>query len=166
MAAPVVPIVFGGLIVWSLYRRVRRNIGRQPLRPVRITISIVIFAIVSLIFLSLSVSTPRLLLGLGGGLLLGALLGLVGLRLTKFETTDIGHFYTPNTPIGVAISVLFIGRMLYRFWVVNDAMAAPHSPAAFQSPLTFFIFGLTAGYYLVYYIGLFIHTRDKKSIAV
>jgi uncharacterized Tic20 family protein len=166
MAAPVVPIVFGGLIVWSIYRRVRRNIGRQALRPVRITISIVIFAIVSLIFLSLSVNTPRLMLGLGGGMALGALMGLAGLRLTKFETTDIGHFYTPNTLIGVTISVLFIGRMLYRFWVVNDAMAAPHSPPAFQSPLTFFIFGLTAGYYLVYYIGLFIHTRDKKTIAV
>ena len=165
MAASVVPILFGGLIAWSIYRRVRRNIGRQPLRPVRITISIVIFALVSLVFLSLSFNSPRLLLGLGGGLLLGGLLGFVGLRLTKFETTDAGHFYTPNTPIGVAISVLFVGRMLYRFWAVRDTVTAPHSPPPFQSPLTFFIFGLTAGYYLVYYIGLFVHTRDKKLIA-
>ena len=162
MAAPVIPIVFGGLIVWSLYRRVRRNIGRQPLRPVRITVSLVIFALVSLIFLGLSFAVPRLLLGIGGGLLLGALLGLVGLKLTKFETTEAGHFYTPNTPIGVGLSVLFIGRMLYRFWAVGNAMTAPTAPPPFQSPLTFFIFGLTAGYYLVYYIGLFVHTHDRK----
>jgi hypothetical protein len=31
-----------------------------------------------------------------------------------------------------------------------------------QSPLTFLIIGLTFGYYLVYYIGLFAHTHDKK----
>jgi hypothetical protein len=41
-------------------------------------------------------------------------------------------------------------------------MAAPHSPPPFQSPLTFFLFGLIAGYYLVFYLGLFVHTRDKK----
>jgi len=28
--------------------------------------------------------------------------------------------------------------------------------------LTLFFFGLIAGYYLVYYIGLFVHTHDKK----
>jgi hypothetical protein len=26
--APVMPVLFGGLIAWSVYRRVRRNIGR------------------------------------------------------------------------------------------------------------------------------------------
>jgi len=33
------------------------------------------------------------------------------------------------------------------------------------SPLTFFLFGLTAGYYIVYYVGLFVHTHDKKLVA-
>ena len=102
------------------------------------------------------------LLGIGGGLFLGALLGFVGLRLTKFETTDAGHFYTPSTPIGVVLSLLFLGRMLYRFWVIRNVATAPAGPPPFQSPLTFFIFGLIAGYYLVFYIGLFVHTHDKK----
>ena len=35
-------------------------------------------------------------------------------------------------------------------------------PPPMQSPLTFFIIGLTFGYYLAYYTGLFVHTRDKK----
>jgi hypothetical protein len=165
MAAPVVPIVFGGLIAWSIYRRIRRNIGRQPLRPVRITISIVILTLVSLLFCGMAIHSPHLLLGIGGGLSLGAALGFVGLRLTKFETTNEGHFYTPNTPIGVGLSVLFVGRILYRFWAVRNLTAAPSSPPPFQSPLTFFIFGLIAGYYLVFYIGLFVHTHDKKPIA-
>jgi hypothetical protein len=95
-------------------------------------------------------------------LVLGAGLGFIGLRLTKFETNAEGHFYTPNTHIGVALSLLFVGRMLYRFWVLRDVTVAPGHPPPFQSPLTFFIFGLIAGYYLVYYVGLFVHTHDKK----
>lgn len=156
------PILFGGLIIWSIYRRVRRNIGRQKLHPRRITVSIVIFSVVSILFFGLSLHQPHLLLGIGGGLLLGAMLGFVGLRLTKFETTAEGHFYTPNTHIGVALSLLFVGRMLYRFWVLRDAATAAGHPPLMQSPLTYFIVGLTFGYYIVYYIGLFIHTHDRK----
>ncbi len=162
MSSPTIPILFAGLIAWSIYRRVRRNIGRQKLRPRRITVSIVILSVVTILLFSLSLTYPPLLLGLGGGLLLGVPLGLVGLRLTRFETTGEGHFYTPNTQIGIALSLLFVGRLAYRFWVFHNADAAPGGPPAFQSPLTLFIFGLIAGYYLVYYVGLFIHTRDKK----
>jgi hypothetical protein len=161
-SAPVVPILFGGLIAWGIYRRVRRNIGRQKLRPRRIIISIVIFSAVSLLFFIMSLQRLHLLLGIGGGLLLGVPLGFFGLRLTRFETNEGVHFYTPNTPIGIVLSVLFIGRLAYRFWVLNDAATAFDHPPPFQSPLTFFIFGLIAGYYIVYYIGLFVHTLDKK----
>ena len=159
---PVMPVLFGGLIAWSIYRRVRRNIGRQPLRPRRIIFSIVIFSLVSLLFIGMSLQQLHLMLGIVGGLALGVALGFFGLRLTRFETTAEGHFYTPNTHIGVALSILFIGRLLYRFWVLRDAGLATGHPPPFQSPLTFFIFGLIAGYYIVYYIGLFVHTHDKK----
>jgi hypothetical protein len=164
MAAPVVPtILFGGLFAWGIYRRIRRNIGRQKLRPRRIIISLVIFSAVSLVLLFLSLSLPKLMLGIGGGLLLGALLGFLGLKLTKFETTGEGHFYTPNTQIGIALSILFVGRVLYRFWILNDAARAHVAPQPFQSALTFLTFGLIAGYYIVYYIGLFAHTHDGKN---
>ena len=161
-SSPTGLILVAGLFAWSIYRRVRRNIGRQKLRPRRIVVSIVILSVVSVLLFSLSLPHPHLLLGIGGGLLLGVPLGFVGLRLTRFETTDEGHFYTPNTQIGIALSLLFIGRLAYRFWAVRNVTDAPNSPPPFQSPLTYFIFGLIAGYYLVYYLGLFIHTRDKK----
>ncbi len=162
MAAPVVPILFGGLIAWSIYRRVRRNIGRQKLRSRRIIFSIVIFSLASLVLIAVSLQLPKLLLGISGGLVLGVLLGFVGLRLTKFETIDEGHFYTPDTRIGIALSLLFVGRMLYRFWALRNVSATEYTPPPFQSALTFLVFGLIAGYYIVYYIGLLNHTRDKK----
>jgi len=161
-APPFIPVLFGGLIAWGIYRRVRRNIGRQKLQPRRIIFSIVIFSLVSVLFIGMSLTQMQLMLAIIGGLVLGAGLGFTGLRLTKFETNAEGHFYTPNTHIGVALSLLFVGRMLYRFWVLRDVAVAPGHPPPFQSPLTFFIFGLIAGYYLVYYVGLFVHTHDKK----
>jgi hypothetical protein len=160
-SSPVIPILFGGLIVWSIIRRVRRNIGRQPLRPRRAITSIVILSLVSVLIAGLSWPNTHLLFSFGGGLLPGVLLGLAGLRLTRFETTDEGHFYTPNTHIGIALSVLFAGRMVYRLIVLGGADAQNHAPL-FQSPLTLVIFGLTVGYYIVYQAGILIHNHDKK----
>jgi uncharacterized membrane protein YidH (DUF202 family) len=157
--------VFGAvlvLIVWRMYKRIRRNIGRQKLHPRRAITSIIILSVVSVLFFGASLQNTNLLLGFGGGLLLGALLGFAGLRLTRFETADEGHFYIPNTPIGVALSLLLVGRLAYRFMVLRDVVITPHHPPPTQSPLTFFIFGLTAGYYIVYQTGLFIHSRDKN----
>ncbi|MEI9866158.1 MAG: hypothetical protein WDN00_16710 [Limisphaerales bacterium] len=150
------------MIAWGIYRRVRRNIGRQKLQPRRIIFSIVIFSLVSVLFIGMSLQQMHLMLGIVSGLALGVGLGFIGLRLTKFETNDEGHFYTPNTHIGVALSLLFVGRLLYRFWVLRDVTVSSGHPPPFQSPLTFFIFGLIAGYYIVYFIGLFVHTHDKK----
>jgi hypothetical protein len=162
-SAPVMPILFGGLIAWSLYRRVRRNIGRQPLRPGRAIRSIIILCLVSVLIVVTSLQNTNLLLGFGGGLLLGALLGFVGLKLTRFETTDEGHFYTPNTHIGVALSILFVGRVAYHYVLPTNATTAHDRAMPFQSPLTLFILGLTVGYYIVYQIGILIHNHDKNK---
>jgi hypothetical protein len=158
-------ILIIGIFAWSIYRRVRRNIGRQPLHPGRAKRSIVILSFVSAVIVYTSLQNINLLLGFGGGILLGALLGFAGLKLTRFETTDAGHFYTPNTHIGVALSVLFVGRVAYKFIVAGNAANTQNPAQPFQSPLTLFIFGLTVGYYLVYQTGILIHNHDKNNSA-
>ena len=163
MTTPAGTLVFGGLIAWGIYRRVRRNIGRQPLRPTRIIISLVVLTLISVLLTFISLEFPKLLLGVGAGVALGVALGFVGLRLTKFETTDQGHFFTPNTHIGIALSVLLAARLLYRFWVYSGAGPAPGQPQLFQSPLTMFVAGLNIGYYFVYRIGLYAHMHDQKT---
>ena len=156
------PLLLVGLFLWGGYRRVRRNIGQQPLHPRRAITSLIILSAISLVIIGLSLPNTRLLLGFGGGLLPGALLGFLGLRLTRFETNAAGHFYTPNTHIGIALSALFVGRMAYRLIVLGDAATAQNHAPPFQSPLTLFILGLTVGYYLVYQTGLLVHSRDQK----
>lgn len=148
-------------MAWSIYRRVRRNIGKQKLRPRRVIVSLVLFCVASFFIIIAGLQAPRVLLGFGGGILAGAALGFLGLKLTQFETTEKGHFYTPNTRIGVGLSLLLAGRLIYRMIVLSNTSLAPGHPPPLQSPLTFLIIGLTFGYYLVYYIGLFVHTHDK-----
>jgi hypothetical protein len=161
-SAHFLPILFVCLFIWGGYRRVRRNIGRQPLRPGRAIRSIVILSLVSVLIAVTSLQNTNLLLGFGGGVLLGALLGFAGLKLTRFETTDEGHFYIPNTHIGIALSVLFVGRVAYKYIVPGHAATVQNPGVPFQSPLTLFILGLTVGYYLVYQTGILIHNHDKK----
>ncbi|MGH8024533.1 MAG: DUF1453 domain-containing protein, partial [Limisphaerales bacterium] len=144
-----------------IYRRIRRNIGRQRLQPRRIIVRVVILGVLSLFIILAGSQNLHLLMAFGAGILGGAALGFLGLRLTQFESSEEGHFYKPDTRIGVAISLLLAGRLIYRMAVLNSATLAPGHPPRAASPLTFFIIGLTFGYYIVYSIGLFAHARNK-----
>lgn len=154
----LLPALIVPFIAWRVYRRVKRNIGRQPFRPVRLGVSIGIFSTVVLLFAAVGMRHPPVLAALGGGVLVSVALAWYGLGLTKFETTPEGRFYTPNTALGIAITVLFVGRLAYRMVTVAGAPHLADVPVAppFQSPLTYFLFGLTAGYYIAYYAGVLI----------
>jgi len=151
------------LVAIRMYGRVRRNIGRQRLQPKRLIAGIIIFAVVTCLLGVYSLIFPRLLVGLGGGLVLGVLLALLGLHLTRFEATPEGRFYTPNPYIGIGLSVLFVGRLVYRLVLLSSISGNPvQAPSLMQSSLSFFVFGLLAGYYMAYYIGLL---RSRTSSA-
>ena len=144
------------LLIWRMYSRVKRSIGRQTLSKRRPWITITVFPLFLVI---LSVATRGELAPLGalaGGAVGGVLLGIYGLGKTKFEATPQGLFYTPNAHIGIALSVLFVGRVIYRimFAYSLDPSAQPGGPNFGNNPLTLGIFGLLAGYYVTYAIGL------------
>ena len=160
MAAPVptfLPFLIAiPLIGWRLYRRVRSSIGRQPLSKVRPWITLSVFP---LLFVLIGISVlahPMTLLGLAGGACIGAALGIYGLSKTRFENTAQGMFYTPNAHLGIALSVVFAARVVYRMFELYslDPNRQPGAPDFARSPLTLAIFGLLAGYYVAYAIGL------------
>ena len=80
-----------------------------------------------------------------------------------------GVFYTPNMYIGLALSALLLGRLVYRFLVVGQAMNTAPQPGAnpfatyTQNPLTLALFTLLFGYYMTYFVGVLIRAR-KPSV--
>lgn len=153
------------LVAWRAWSRIKRNIGRQALSKGRPIVTLVLFPLlVALLgWRALEHSRPELLYALAGGIVGGAVLGYYGIRHTKFEVTPQGLFYTPNAHLGIALSVLFIGRVLYRLFVLYSAnpYAQPATGDFTASPLTLAIFGLLAGYYVTYAIGL---TRWRLAV--
>ena len=144
------------LVAWRVYARFRRMVGRQRLSRIRPWITLAIFPLViALLGVAAHEHLDRLF-WLAGGLGLGALLGTFGLRKTRFEPTPEGLFYTPNAHLGIALSLLFVGRLVYRlFEVYLIAPGMPNGVDDFaRSPLTLAVFGLLAGYYIRYAIGL------------
>jgi hypothetical protein len=161
MAAPLnpsllVPIGVSALVLWRFYSRVRRMIGRQHLSNVRPWITVSIFPLILVLFAATAISQPASLLALGGGTVIGVCLGIYGLRVTKFENTPQGLFYTPSAHLGIALSLLLVGRILYRLVLVYSSTAVPAGPPVnyATTPLTLLIFGTLAGYYVTYAIGL------------
>src|SRR5207237_5602761 len=105
----------------------------------------------------------KLLSWLAGGLTLGSFLAVYGLRQTRFEQTPQGLFYTPHAHLGIALSLLFLGRLLYRLVQLYALDASPSlsAPEFARSSLTLGVFGLLAGYYVAYAVGL---VRWRNSV--
>ncbi len=144
------------LILWRLYSRVRRMVGRQRLSKWRARITLTIFPLLVLMLASAAFMYPERLVLLAAGVAAGGALSVYGIRKTQFEATPGMLYYTPNAHLGIALSALFIARILYRFVeVYATGLAANASNADFaRSPLTLAVFGLLAGYYIGYAIGL------------
>lgn len=164
----IVPIVVAPLIVWRLYARMRRNFGRQPIQPKRMWMRVVIFSVITLLVAAQGIIDPRLAEGLTAGLVGGVVLGMIALKLTRFEIDGQNDCYFPNPWIGLALTALLLGRLLYRLMVLYPQMspATAGGYAAYQrSPLTMMILGLLLGYYIAYYAGLLIHHRRVRGAA-
>ncbi|MBT2144282.1 MULTISPECIES: DUF1453 domain-containing protein [unclassified Rhodanobacter] len=156
------------ILAWIVWRRVSRQFGRQPIRRKRMIFRIVVFAIIGGLLALSGFHHVALAEGLLGGILVGGALGLLGLRLTRFEVDPVkGDCYVPNPWIGALLTALLLGRLAWRFLVLWPQMQ--HDPAAAQagaypagyasSPLTMLVIGLLVGYYIAYFSGLLIHHR-------
>ncbi|MGO9804986.1 MAG: hypothetical protein ACLPTM_11615 [Steroidobacteraceae bacterium] len=162
----ITPILFAALVVWGILRRVRRTFGRQPVQLGRTWLRIGMLTLVGGLVIATSVARNAEALGaLSAGLACGAALAYLGLRYTKFEVTPEGRFYTPHTYIGLAVTALFLGRLLYRFFYLSYGANAVTGTSqnlalAYQrSPLTLGIFAVLVGYYVLFYAGVLFRTR-------
>ena len=165
----ITPVLIAALVAWGIVRRLRRTFGRQPVQPGRIWLRIGLLTLVGgLIAVTSVMRGAGMLEALIGGLACGAALAYVGLRHTRFEVTPEGRFYTPHTYIGLAVTLLFLGRLLYRFLYLSNGANEVLGPgsnaaAAYQkSPLTVGIFAVLVGYYVLFYAGVLLRTRAAE----
>lgn len=144
------------LISWRVYSRFRRLVGRQRLSKVRPWVTLVIFPLLFALLGWAAHAHPERLWWLAGGMAGGVLLGRFGLGKTRFEPTPTGLFYTPNAHLGIALSLLFVARIVYRLVEVYALdSGVPHGMDDFaRSPLMLSVFGLLGSYYITYAVGL------------
>lgn len=157
-------LVMSPLIGWRMYSRIRRMVGRQRSTSVRPWIPVIVFPIVLSLIAIASIAHPVALGALFGGLAAGIALGIYGLKLTKFEKTDEGLFYTPNAHLGIALSLLLVGRLIYRIVQVSTTEVSSSANNFGSSPFTLAILGTLGAYYLTYAIGhLMWRSKVSKS---
>jgi hypothetical protein len=158
MPAPATPILVLLLLVplmlWRIYARFRRLVGRQRLTKVRPWITLTLFPLLIALLSWVAYPNVGTIGWLAAGVAAGAGLSLLGLKLTSFERSPHGLFYTPNKVLGVSLVLLFVGRIAYRVIEVAVLSAGNTFTGFVVSPVTLAVFGLLAGYYLGYAAGL------------
>ena len=164
---PAATLLFVAFIGFMLYRRYRGMVGRQPLVPSSLTLRVVLLGAVTLLFLLPTLSHAAAAAAALAGLVVGGLIGLAGLSLTRFERAPDRDYYTPNTYLGLAVFGVLLARLAYNFMRVSAQMqtlpAGQPPPAGFGSltanPLTAALLLMVLGYYLVYGAGLLLWVR-------
>jgi hypothetical protein len=89
------------------------------------------------------------------------MLAVWGASRTRFERVGGRLYYVPHTYTGIAVSLLFVGRVAFRVIQAyqlshvagtSDSEGPPPGMASYvSSPLTLGLFFVLAGYYLCYY---------------
>lgn len=159
-------LLVAAFVGWAIYRRARRNFGRQLVQERRLRLRVALLSIVGTLALSAAVVNPALLAAILAGLLAGAILASIGLRHTKFEVTTAGRFYIPHTYIGLVVSGLLVARILFRLLTVTAQAQAQWStgtdrfPGAQNGPLTLGLLGIVIGYYLLFFLGILRRSRE------
>lgn len=162
-------LVMVPLMVWRIYARLKKLMTRTQSTPWQHWLMAVAF---SLLLLAVAVGTlgNQLALScLGAGALAGAWLGVWGIKLTRFENTTKGFFYTPHRRLGLAVIMLLVARVMYRGLELYINSRAPTpvplpNQQFMESPLTLLTFGMLAAYYAAYGWGLVRWRRSQKPL--
>jgi hypothetical protein len=149
-----------------MYSRIKRLTSRQRSKVWRHRTTLVFFPLLILLLAALSWKTSGAgLIGLMAGLPMGTGLGRFAIDRTKFEQDGADYYFTPHAPVGMLVALLFIGRMGYRAYEYYALGSLAHHEFV-TSPLTLFIFGILAGYYMTFAAGLLAWRKRTAAAAI
>jgi hypothetical protein len=159
----IVPFLIAVLVLFVIYRRFRRSFGQQPVRPVRMQVRIGVLLVVGCLLLTAVFRSAASISAVLAGIVAGVTLAMWGAARTRFRLVSGQLYYVPHTYTGIAVSFLFLGRLVYRFIEVTGNTHAIHAggpdPASqgfapaglLRSPLTLGLYFALMGYYVCYY---------------
>jgi hypothetical protein len=158
------------IILFVMYRRIRRTVGSQPYLPRRLRVRIGIFSVLGLLLLSLGLEQPILWAGDAVGAASGGALAVFAIRHSQFERRESGLYYRTHTGIQLAVVALLLIRVVVRFAKIGsaatDPSADPANPAPMQTmagdPWTSGMFFVLIAFYITYY--LYILHRGKERL--
>ncbi len=168
------PVLFVLLLPFSIVQRYRAGTARRVGRPWLARLNFVLVAISAALFAWAAALTtfwvPRAFPSALGGLLGGSLLGLLGLKLTRWEPTERGLHYTPHRLLVLTITVVVMARVFYGFWrgwhAWHRADASTSWLAASGAAGSIAMGGIVLGYYLTYWLGISRRLRARGQLKV
>jgi len=159
VAAFVLAVV---MLPFALFFRYRAGTRRRRARVWVATLNAASLAVSATIFLiSIAITTRFIPYSFSSGtfgLACGAILGLLGLVLTRWERDGQSLFYTPSRLLVLAVTLVVTLRIAYGFWRGWQAWRAAQDGtswiAAIGIPGSLAAAGVVIGYYLVYWAGV------------
>jgi len=150
------------LLPLSLVQRYRVGTARRPARGWLATINVAALIVSAVIFLISSALTnvwvPNAFVYTLSGLLAGCALGVLGLAVTRWETTPAALYYTPSRVLVLAITLVVTARVAYGFWRGWYAWRAfgddPSWLVASGAAGAMAAGAVVVGYYLSYWLGV------------
>ncbi len=159
LLAALAPIV---LMPLTLVLRYRSGTARRRARGWVAILNAVLPTLSIGFFVAAAVLTSfwvgRAFMAAPAGLAMGCLLGLLGLRLSRWEPTPESLHYTPNRWLVLALMLLIFSRLLYSLWRAWHAWSATPNAASWLAESgaagSFAVGGILLGYYWTYWCGL------------
>lgn len=150
------------LLLWALalpftlWQRYRSGKARRRAQPWVVRVNAWLLLASALLFLPSAWFSGHWIAGALAhaaiGMGLGVVLGLIGLWITRFETTPQGTYYTPNAWLALALTTLVALRIGLGLWQTLQRWhaAAPLPVYLADHASLFSVAGLLLGYYLSY----------------
>jgi hypothetical protein len=155
-------LAVGGVVLLSLALRYRAGTARRQARRWVASLNVWMTSLSAVFFLSF---TFLISFWLGTafrfaliGMCLGAILGLLGLALTRWERQREGLFYTPSRWLALLVTLAIAARFVYGWWRATHSSSAPGEQhwlvTASGTELSLAVAAGLIAYYLVYSIGV------------
>jgi len=168
----LIPLLVIVLIPVSLVLRIRRGTMRRQARGWVATANTISIALSTALFLIGALITsgwvPDVLRYSLGGLGLGAVLGLIGFGLTRWDSIRGVVHYTPNRWLVLTVTVVVAARIFYGVWRLWAAWRAGlEQIAAVAAPgiaMSFAAGAVVLGYYLMYWIAVRRRLRSSHAL--